>query len=461
MKSSIGIIGGGFSGCLLAHHLLEKTADLQVVIFNKSSRIGPGLAYQPQSSKMLLNVKAGKMSAFPSLPTDFVDWLMEQNQFPLKTKAELSNSFVGRELYGQYLETRWKNTHQKYADRISIIAEEVLDVSKSDKEFIIQTKDTIFHTQYCVLATGNELPRNPTISNNSFYQSPNYFQNPWSIDCELIDDQKPILIIGTGLTMVDTVQLLREKKKCGTIYCISPHGFKILPQGDPENTFDGILTKMKIENRLDALLTQFNIAKKEISKNKGSLEPLINYFRPYTSSLWQGFTFEEKSFFLRHLRHKWGVARHRIPPLSYEQINNELLENKLIILAGIIKQFHEKPDGIDVVYTIPSTNKEATIHVASVINCTGPEADISKMEQGLLAKLHNSQLIQPDELKLGIQVSVNDFNIKNIHNTQNFYAIGNLLRGELWESTAINELREQAVQLSLQIEHAEKTKKNC
>ena len=89
MKSIIGIIGGGFSGCMLAHHLLEKTEDLQVVIFNKSSRIGPGLAYEPQSSNMLLNVKAGKMSAFPSIPADFVDWLMEQNQFPLKTKTIL------------------------------------------------------------------------------------------------------------------------------------------------------------------------------------------------------------------------------------------------------------------------------------------------------------------------------------------------------------------------------------
>ncbi len=461
MKSSIGIIGGGFSGCLLAYHLLEKTEDLQVVIFNKSSRIGPGLAYQPQSSKMLLNVKAGKMSAFPSLPADFVDWLIQVNAYPQKTKAEISNTFASRELYGRYLETSWESTQKKYADRIRIVMEEVIDVTKPEKDFLIYTKDTIFPTQYCVLATGNEIPRNPSITNDSFYQSSNYFPNPWSVNCELIDEKKPILIIGTGLTMVDTVQLLREKKKCGTIYCISTHGFKILPQGDPENTFDGILTKMKIENRLDALLTQFNVAKKEISKNKGSLELLINYFRPYTGSLWQGFTLEERSFFLRHLRHKWGVARHRIPPISYEQINNELLENKLIILAGIIKQFHEKPYGIDVVYTIPSTNKEATIHVASVINCTGPETDVSKMERGLLAKLHNSQLIQPDELKLGIQVSVNDFNIKNIHNTQNFYAIGNLLRGELWESTAINELREQAVQLSLQIEHAEKTKKNC
>ena len=62
---------------------------------------------------------------------------------------------------------------------------------------------------------------------------------------------------------------------------------------------------------------------------------------------------------------------------------------------------------------------------------------------------------------MGIQVSVNDFKVKNTHNTEHFYAIGNLLRGELWESTAINELREQAIQLSIQIEHAEKIKNNC
>ena len=107
MKSSIGIIGGGFSGCMLAYHLLEKTKDLQVVIFNKSSRIGPGLAYDPASSSMLLNVKAGKMSAFPSLPSDFVDWLIQVDAYPLKTKAEISNTFASRELYGRYLETSW------------------------------------------------------------------------------------------------------------------------------------------------------------------------------------------------------------------------------------------------------------------------------------------------------------------------------------------------------------------
>jgi uncharacterized NAD(P)/FAD-binding protein YdhS len=99
--------------------------------------------------------------------------------------------------------------------------------------------------------------------------------------------------------------------------------------------------------------------------------------------------------------------------------------------------------------------------VSCVINCTGPEADISKLPQGLLAKLYKNKLIVPDELLVGIQVSVSDFRIKNTHHTEHFYALGNLLRGELWESTAINELREQAIQLSLQIEHAEKTKKNC
>ena len=112
MKSSIGIIGGGFSGCMLAYHLLENTKDLQVVIFNKTSRIGPGLAYEPQSSTMLLNVKAGKMSAFTAIPTDFVDWLTKENIFPLNTREEITDSFVSRELYGYYLDQIWQNILQ-------------------------------------------------------------------------------------------------------------------------------------------------------------------------------------------------------------------------------------------------------------------------------------------------------------------------------------------------------------
>ena len=51
--------------------------------------------------------------------------------------------------------------------------------------------------------------------------------------------------------------------------------------------------------------------------------------------------------------------------------------------------------------------------------------------------------------------------IKNTHNIKKLYAIGNLLRGELWESTAVNELRSQTEKVAQEIIRTEKTKNNC
>ena len=461
MKSSIGIIGGGFSGCMLAYHLLENTKDFQVVIFNKSSRIGPGLAYQPQSSTMLLNVKAGKMSAFPAIPTDFVDWLTKENIFPLNTREEITDSFVSRELYGYYLDQIWQNILQIHGARITEVINEVITISNRIDSFTIETKTKVYTVQYCVLATGNEKPRNPFLSDKAFISSQNYHQNPWAIPTEKIHDTKPILIIGTGLTMVDTIHYLREKNKNGIIYCISPHGFKILAHENSIVSYDDILEKIQLSGRLADLLAQFNSAKKEIQKRKGSLDALINFFRPITGIIWQGFTPYEKNFFLEHLRHKWGVARHRLPPISFQKINKEIQDKKLNINAGKIKEIIENESGLNVRYFDNAKNKELSLTVSCVINCTGPEGDVSKMKNGLLLNLLKKGLIESGPSNLGVQVSVNDMQIKNTHNIKKLYAIGNLLRGELWESTAVNELRSQTEKVAQEIIRTEKTKNNC
>lgn len=461
MKSSIGIIGGGFSGCMLAHHLLEKTENFQVVIFNKSNRIGPGLAYEPQSSTMLLNVKAGKMSAFPAIPSDFVDWLIKENIFPFKTSDEIADSFVSRELYGYYLDHIWQNILQKHGARITEVINEVITISHRIDTFTIETKTKEYEVQYCVLATGNEKPRNPLLSDTAFISSQNYHQNPWAIPIEKIHNTRPILIIGTGLTMVDTIQLLRKNLKNGIVYCISPHGFKILAHENSIISYDDILEKIQLSGRLADLLAQFNTAKKEIKKRKGTLDALINYFRPITGIIWQGFTPYEKNFFLEHLRHKWGVARHRIPPISFQQINKEIQDKKLNINAGKIKEIIENKSGLNVRYFDNAQNKELLLTVSCIINCTGPESDVSKMKHGLLLNLLKKSIIAPGPSNLGVQVSVNDMRIKNTHNITKLYAIGNLLRGELWESTAVNELRSQTEILAQEIICTEKMEKKC
>lgn len=452
MKRTIGIVGGGFSGCLVAYHLLCNSPNLKLIIFNKTAQIGPGIAYQPVDDVLLLNVRAGKMSALPDQPNHFLDWLIQQSQFKKIKREILADSFVSRTYYGQYLSHIWSSLLQQYPKSIQVVAEEVSAIAHAKEVFTITAKDKTFKTNYCVLATGNEQPKNLTLRNEEAYTNKHYFQNPWMINPSLISNDKPILIIGTGLTMVDTVQLLRKNNKKGAIHCISPHGFNILPHSNEIGNYKGILTNVNLSERLAGLLTQFNQARKELKKNGETVESLVNFLRPKTGSLWQSFTTDEKSFFLRHLRHKWGVARHRVPLSSYQEISKELDENRLIIKAGKIKEIKASKDGFTLTYFDAHLNNEVTLSISSIINCTGPASDVTKMTDGLLANLFHNEFIEPDPLFLGIRASVNNFTVINNRNIKRFYALGTLLKGELWESTAVNELREQAKQLALTIQ---------
>lgn len=74
--TTIAIVGAGFSGSLVAAHLL-KTANrpLLIELIERSHDIGKGVAYSTHTISHLLNVSAGKMSAFPDDPGHLLRWL--------------------------------------------------------------------------------------------------------------------------------------------------------------------------------------------------------------------------------------------------------------------------------------------------------------------------------------------------------------------------------------------------
>src|ERR1700761_7799550 len=68
------IVGGGFSGTLVAVHLLRQSDGVEVDIVD--GRLpGRGLAYSTSCDAHLLNVPAIRMSAFGSEPLHFLEWL--------------------------------------------------------------------------------------------------------------------------------------------------------------------------------------------------------------------------------------------------------------------------------------------------------------------------------------------------------------------------------------------------
>ena len=92
---------------------------------------------------------------------------------------------------------------------------------------------------------------------------------------------------------------------------------------------------------------------------------------------------------------------------------------------------------------------EECIEGAAVINCTGPNAGFSESPVALFQNLMQRGLIQPDPLDMGIEVA-EDFIALNSagERVPNLYVIGPLMKGTLWETTAVPELRGQAMRVA-------------
>jgi uncharacterized NAD(P)/FAD-binding protein YdhS len=145
--------------------------------------------------------------------------------------------------------------------------------------------------------------------------------------------------------------------------------------------------------------------------------------------------------FLSRFRHFWGIIRHRIPAEIAEMMRRERASGKLEVRAGKILSAELQGDQLSIQFQ----SGEVTFHdhFTCLINCTGPETSIEKMANPVIQHALHRGWITADETSQGIQIQT-----ENLHVTGaaplSIYAIGNLCKGTLWESTAVGELRSQA-----------------
>ena len=161
---TVAIVGGGFCGTLTAVNLVRlSTASLRVILINKQSRPGRGVAYGTLRPEHLLNVVARNMSAFPDIPSHFVDWLRNRADFAEIPGTDLPEQFVPRRIYGDYLQDLlfWQAHPLAGPGRVEIrsIDAEVLDVAPAVRgaHLVLKNGDEV-QADRVVLATGNLAP---------------------------------------------------------------------------------------------------------------------------------------------------------------------------------------------------------------------------------------------------------------------------------------------------------------
>ena len=456
MKVEIAIIGGGFCGITTAMNILSKdhSRRTRIHIINAGSPTGRGIAYTPTSAEHLLNVTVEKMSCLSDNPDHFLNWVMSQNAYALLDRDMVKKFFLPRRVYGNYLLETWNEYLVKYAGRIFTIEDYAHDVIKTDLGYRVQLMTgTDLLADAVILANGNEVPANPKIANQDIYNSPNYFRNPWNPAAfENVNPHRNVLIIGNGLTMVDAVMELEKPSFKGKIYTVSPHGFAILPHRHNGVVYKAFAEEIKDIYDLNIIFSAFKKHLHALRRFGISAEPLIDSLRSRTQQLWMTFTEDEKRRFLTHLRHLWGVARHRIPTHIHDRLTNMRLSDKLHIQKGKLLAMEEKNEMIEVRYADTARGIEHIIYVDRIINCSGPSLDISKSTNPLIKRLFLKGMITQDQFRMGLETNLTGeiINVKG-DVQKGLFTLGGNLRGLLWESTAVPELKTQSANLAEQI----------
>lgn len=440
---NLAIVGGGASGTLLLLHLLETiTHPFSVVIFQKGHARARGVAYSTRDSAHLLNVRAGRMSAYAGDPDHFTAWLRRRPEYPAVLGGDPEkDAFVPRYLYGLYLSETLEKALQHKRDYFSVTWENTQAVSVSEEAvFSIRTENgEVIRATDLSICTGIEspahLPGLPDVPPDD-----RIHVNPWLPEIPALDAAKDVLIIGTGLTMVDhTLSLLNTGFK-GRILALSKHGH--LPMAHPARK---PAVKQDPALRLpDDLSTLFQVIRKRIKAHpdpQGWEEPVLEDLRPYSQELWFHFSREEKQRFLRHLQHHWSKLRHRIPYTIHQQLHEARQDGRLQLLNGRVSTVDTT--GEQVLVSITSRKGEThAFPVQRIFNCAGPVLDISQSTNPLICNMAQQGLLRNSDARLGPDATMDGRAIgSNGVVNERITLLGPLLRGVIWEAVAIPEIR--------------------
>ncbi len=430
---TIAIIGGGVSGALTAFHLIQRDTPARIIIIDPRNDRGLGLAYSTPSLRHLLNVPAGKISALPDQPDHFLDWLRKNYDATATEKT-----FAPRAIFGRYIRSLLANTNG-FKDEIATVT----DIRRRHSGAILKLDNGYeVHADLIVLATGNFDPAGLPGIAKAASKSGLYFHNAWSPAAyKGLAPDATVVLVGTGLTGVDVVLRLRELGHRGKIIAVSRHG--VFPNRHEDYTPQNVSAIS-----LDTPATCIAYLRALRATIRGGVEwrAAIDSLRSLTNDLWLRLPLEEQKRFRRHLQRRWDVVRHRMAPAIADVIESELRDQTLEIREGHLDAVDIAPAGGLV--TIRAREGKKSFHADRVINCTGPSMNYRRVPSALLQNLFARKFVTSGPLGTGLHCATNGALIDaDGQASEIMFTLGPARLGDLLESIAVPEIRQQAADL--------------
>lgn len=428
-RDRVAVVGGGFSGAMLAARLAEK--GVASALINRSADFGLGVAYSTPFDGHLLNVRSGRMSAVEDRPGDFVAWL-EANH-PERAGPD---GFAPRRVYGLYVQARLKAVESAHPGLIERVVGEVAEMTA---EGVRLSDGRVIATDRVVLATGNPAPKTAGDSGGRV------ISDPWAPGAlERIGVEDTVAIIGTGLTMVDMAVWLRARGWRGRMQAVSRRGLQ--PRAH-ELTPD---TPVKPEaDVLEGSASQRLHAGRAMAR-QGDWRGVMEGLRPITAELWAKADLKTQARWVRHLRPWWDVHRHRIAPEIAAEIQALRDGERLTTSAGRVRGVEATRDGVEVTVRGKGDGAVRTLSTDWLIDCSGPGHDPAR--DPLTGPLIASGRARMDALRLGLDLDDQGHVISRDGAVDpGLFVLGPPARAAFWETIAVPDIRKRIEDVASQL----------
>lgn len=459
-SADILIIGGGLSGTMLAVQLLRLPGQRRILIIEPRAELGRGEAYSAVELGHTLNGNAARMSVDPDNPDDLTQWLtahIAAGGWPesAEQNVPISELFPPRGLFGVYVQQRLAEARvvgARQGSTVEHVRAEVVDLQTDADSVQLTLNDGQHLNGACaVLATGMfPAARTPQKDSSGLNAAA---LDPWDVAAmRQLDPQSTVLIIGSGLTMVDAVVSLEQAGHRGPIDVFSRHGLLPHVRRQPPAWVDFLAQDPGIRTPRQLLHELRRHCRDAIAQGIDWQAPL-DTVRANIGRLWSQATDVQRRQFVRHVRPWWESHHHRSPPLSAALVVRLHNEGRLRIQAASFKGLEPSTqNGVSIRVRPRGESETRVVHGAALINSSGIEYDWRRVARPLPQQLLARGLVRPGPLALGITAAV-DGAVLDAEGqvASRLFAMGPPLRGMWWESTAVTDVALQAKALAVRL----------
>jgi uncharacterized NAD(P)/FAD-binding protein YdhS len=441
-ESAIAIVGGGCSGLLVAVQLLRGGCRAPITIIDPAAKLGRGLAYGTPFDSHLLNVPAGKMSALPDNPGHFLEWLRARRR-PHADGA----IFAPRKTYGEYLEETLRDELTASGNRhFKHVRAEALSIRiQPNGALVILDRGEPINAEKVVLALGNPAAGPPSVS--SARTEGRQYRSPWIGDALRRPYQgERILLVGTGLTAVDSVLALQGQQPECNIWMLSRRG--ILPQVHNPRLVPAAPPQLSASGNALAIFRELRAAVAAFREMDLCWRNVVDALRPVSNQMWADLPLADKQRFLRHLKTYWETHRHRMAPEIHRRLDLYREQGRLHVLAGRLREANLR-NGAGRARISLRGGGERLLEIDRMIDCTGIHENYGDKPRPFIASLIADRLATPNDLGIGFRTDRHGGLVDaEMRPSRVLFTLGPPRRGELFETTAVPEIRVQAAELA-------------